>query len=157
MAFVKTITTDDGQTAELHFEATMSDMKELLDSDLYKSIVKMQELINENKANEIDVNDVIYFVKEIAKMTYCEPVEVAGVKTYLYDPEKAKIFAQTSLCDQFAWNLFEDEKDGARFIGDIMPKKLLDNIKAESAKPDALKELTPEQRAYLASLGAKKS
>ena len=34
MAFVKTITTDDGQTAELHFEATMSDMKELLDSDL---------------------------------------------------------------------------------------------------------------------------
>lgn len=157
MAFVKTITTDDGQTAELHFEATMSDMKELLDSDLYKSLSEMQKLITENKADEIDVNEVIRFVKEIAKMTYCEPVEVAGVKTHMYDPAKAKIFAQTSLCDQFAWSLFDDEKASAEFIRDIMPKKLLDNIKTESAKPDALKELTAEQRAYLASLGTKKS
>ena len=155
MAFIKTITTDDGQTAELHFEATMSDMKELLDSDLYKSLSEMQKLITEDKADEIEINEVIRFVKEIAKMTYCEPVEVAGVKTHMYDPEKAKIFVQTSLCDQFAWSLFQDDKAAAQFIRDIMPKDLINRIKAESAKPDALKELTAEQRAYLASLANK--
>ena len=58
----------------------------------------------------------------------------------------------TELAKALADFLFDDEKASAQFIRDIMPKKLLDNIKAESAKPDALKELTAEQRAYLASL-----